>query len=227
MKKLRIIFHGASTFRIICISIILFISSCDKSDNDNLNDYESGKLRNLTGLDGCGWIIELDDNSKLEPINLEAFDLELVENKEIKFKYQQRDDLGSYCMVGILIEIDEIMDVAKLSCDQRVIISPEEYENAPNDPFSITEITITADCLNIRYSASGCDGNTWKIKLIDSGNIAESYPFQRTLRLSLDNNEACRAVIGKDISFDIKDLQIVGDDKVILHVSGEEILYEY
>ena len=35
------------------------------------------------------------------------------------------------------------------------------------------------------------------------------------------------AVIGKEISFDIKDLQIVGNNKVILHVSGKEILYEY
>jgi hypothetical protein len=96
-------------------------------------NYVSGRLKNLTGLDGCGWAIELADQSKLEPINLDAFDLEIVENKEIKFKYHHRSDLMSYCMVGVLIEIDEIIDVTKLSCDQDVIISSEEYENAPND----------------------------------------------------------------------------------------------
>ncbi len=112
-------------------------------------------------------------------------------------------------------------------CDQNVIVSPTEYQNAPNDPFSITEITISGDCLNIKFAASGCDGNTWIVKLIDSGMIAESYPCQRTLRLSLDNKEDCMAVPTKEISFDIKDLQIVGNDKVILHVSGKEILYEY
>jgi hypothetical protein len=112
-------------------------------------------------------------------------------------------------------------------CDQNVIVSPTEYQNAPNDPFSITEITISGDCLNIKFAASGCDGNTWIVKLIDSGMIAESYPCQRTLRLSLDNKEDCMAVPTKKISFDIKDLQIVGNDKVILHVSGKEILYEY
>jgi hypothetical protein len=117
--------------------------------------------------------------------------------------------------------------VDRLSCNQGVIISPEEYENAPNDPFSITEITISGDCLNIKFSTSGCDGNTWIVKLIDSGNVAESYPCQRILRLSLDNKEECLAVPEKEISFDISDLQIVGNDKVILHVSGQEILYEY
>lgn len=57
--------------------------------------------------------------------------------------------------------------------------------------------------------------------------IAESYPSQRTLRLSLDNKESCTAVPSKEISFNIRDLQIIGNDKVTLHVSGEEILYEY
>jgi len=112
-------------------------------------------------------------------------------------------------------------------CDQNVIISETEYQNAPSDPFSITEMTITGDCLNIKFGASGCDGNTWIVKLIDSGIVAESYPCQRTLRLSLDNKEICTAVPTKEISFNIKDLQIVGNEKVILHVSGEEILYEY
>lgn len=112
-------------------------------------------------------------------------------------------------------------------CDKNVIISSTEYQNAPNDPLSITEMTITGDCLNIKFAASGCDGSTWTVKLIDSGNVAESNPCQRTLRLSLDNKEICTAVPSKEISFDISDLQIVGNDKMILHVSGEEILYEY
>ncbi|RIJ49942.1 hypothetical protein D1614_04155 [Maribellus luteus] len=227
MKNHRTQLFGASILSILCFSLILFISSCEKSDSDSSKDYKSGKLKNLTGLDGCGWVIELDDKSKLEPLNLDAFDLELAENKEIKFKYHERTDLGSYCMVGVVAEIDEIKDISKLVCDQSVIISSEEYENAPNDPFSITELTITGDCLNIKFAASGCDGDTWTVKLIDSGNVAKSDPCQRTLRLSLDNKEICTAVPGKEVSFDIKNLQIIGDDKVILHVSGEEILYEY
>jgi len=214
-----------SILSLIGFVIILFISSCEK--NDNSKDYESGKLINLTGLDGCSWVIELDDKSRLEPLNLDVFDLELVENKEIGFKYHERTDMGSYCMVGIVVEIDEIKGVSKLACDQSVIISAEEYENAPRDPFSITELTITGDCLNIKFAASGCDGSTWIVRLIDSGSVAESYPCQRTLRLALDNNEACSAVPGKEVSFNIKDLQIIDDNKVILHVSGKEILYEY
>jgi hypothetical protein len=119
-------------------------------------------------------------------------------------------------------------------CDQDVIISADEYENAPNDlydpindKYNIIDMEIVGNCLKIKFWASGCDGNTWVVKLIDLGLIAESIPCQRTLRVSLDNKEACRAVIEKEISFNIEALQIQGDNRVQLNVSGKSILYEY
>lgn len=156
------------------------------------------------------------------------------------YKIEIRPEIGTGCTKDIngTFTISEnecekiFIDYLKVfstpsACDQSVIISPTDYQNAPNDPFSITELNITGDCLNIKFAASGCDGNTWIVKLIDSGIVAESYPCQRTLRLSLDNKEVCTAVPEKEISFDITGLQIVGNNKVLLNVSGEEILYEY
>lgn len=112
-------------------------------------------------------------------------------------------------------------------CDKVVIISEDEYKNAPDSPVSINEMRIVGNCLKIKFSASGCDGNSWDVKLIDVGAVAESNPCQRTLRLSLDNKEDCEAYITKEVSFDIEDLQIIGDDKVHLNVSGVPIIYEY
>ena len=168
------------------------------------------------------------------PHDLE-FNLTSLDNKVYEMTLIESEHSYSRDTFLIQFEYSEQLDTTitiadvnpQSDCDQNVIISETEYQNAPDDPFSITEMTITGDCLNIKFAASGCDGNTWIVKLIDSGNVAESYPCQRTLRLSLDNKEVCAAVPGKEISFDIKDLQIVGNDKVILHVSGEEILYEY
>ena len=113
------------------------------------------------------------------------------------------------------------------NCDQDVIISAEEYEHAPNDPFTIIDVKIVDDCLKIQFGASGCSANSWVVKLIDLGVVAESLPCQRTLRLSLDNREVCAAAFTKEVSFNIKDLQIQGDNKVLLIISGKSILYEY
>ncbi|WP_053991724.1 hypothetical protein [Mangrovimonas sp. TPBH4] len=114
------------------------------------------------------------------------------------------------------------------NCDQEAVISSEEYVSAPADPLFIHSMEIDDDCLLISFSASGCDGNTWELKLVDSGAILESNPPQRNLRLSLQNLEVCDAVISKTLSFDISELQVQGD-QVRLNIvnSGEGILYMY
>jgi hypothetical protein len=112
-------------------------------------------------------------------------------------------------------------------CDQDVIISESEYENAPFDPFSIVDLKIVDNCLKIKFSASGCDGNTWVVKLIDSEWIMLPMIPVRELRLSLDNKELCDALITKEVSFNIESLQVEGSNKVRLDISGTSILYEY
>ena len=113
------------------------------------------------------------------------------------------------------------------NCKQDVLISKTEYESAPADKFSIISLKISVDCLTIKFSASGCNGNSWTTKLIDWGGVAQSNPPQRTLRLSLDNKELGESVVVKEISLNIKDLQVEGADKVWLNISGKSILYEY
>ena len=113
------------------------------------------------------------------------------------------------------------------NCDKDVIISETEYKTAPNDLVSILDMEISGNCLNIRFAASGCSGNSWVLNLIDAGVVAESYPCQRSLRLSLENKEMCKAYITKEISFNIEDLQIEGNDKVSLNIAGQQLLYEY
>ena len=123
------------------------------------------------------------------------------------------------------------------NCDKDVIISKTEYENAPNEPFTIEDIKIESNCLKIKFNASGCKGN-WKVELIDKGDVAYSIaavypplPPTRTLRLSVDNFEVCPAnflimPISREISFNIEDLQVQGNS-VYLNISGKMILYKY
>lgn len=114
-------------------------------------------------------------------------------------------------------------------CDLETIVSAEEYANAPSDQLSVNSLEINGNCLKINFSASGCDGNSWEVKLIDSEQILESSPAQRILRLSLNNNEDCTAVLSKTLTFDISELQINNSNSVYLNIknSDDKILYEY
>lgn len=113
-------------------------------------------------------------------------------------------------------------------CPERVEISSKLYAEAPSDELSILSAVISGDCLEIEFTASGCDGSAWEIKLIDADVIMESYPVQRNIRISLKNQEECDAVITKELSFDISPLQL-DYDKILLNLtnSGDQLLYEY
>ena len=115
-----------------------------------------------------------------------------------------------------------------ITCDFTTLISSEEYLNASSDQLTINSLKITENCLKINFGSSGCSGDTWELKFIDSEDILESIPPQRNLRLSLKNEEECEAFITKELSFDISNLQ-VGGNQVQLNItnSDDEILYEY
>lgn len=115
------------------------------------------------------------------------------------------------------------------NCEQKVVLDQELFQTAPSDRVAIISAIIGEECLEIEFSASGCDGGTWTVSLIDSEAIAESIPMQRSLRLSLENLELCQAVITQEISFDISSLQVEGHDELILNLKdwADPIRYEY
>lgn len=118
--------------------------------------------------------------------------------------------------------------VDPIVCEHQAIISLNDFNNAPTDEITLNSWSIKENCLTINFSSSGCDGDTWKVKLIDSGVIMESHPIQRSLILSLENKELCEAYITKEVSFDISELKIDAK-QVILNISntGDQILYSY
>lgn len=83
------------------ICLFLFVSCAKKT---SCSSAVKGKLKNLTGLDGCGWVIEADGKT-YEPVNLGEFDSTLLnENQKIYFSYNNFSG-GSICMVGAMIQI--------------------------------------------------------------------------------------------------------------------------
>ena len=90
------------------IVLTICISSCDKE-----SEYEnshSAKLVNMTRLDGCSWMIELNDGTKLELTNLNDFNINLKNNKKIWVVYHSAAQMASICMHGETVTIDCISD---------------------------------------------------------------------------------------------------------------------
>lgn len=85
---------------LILVSIIL--ASCSKP---GCNGAVKAQFKDLTGLDGCGMVIELNSGEKIEPHNLSEFNITPEDGKKIWVKYHATQG-GSICMVGEIVDID-------------------------------------------------------------------------------------------------------------------------
>jgi len=67
---------------------------------------QKAKFKDLTGLDGCGMVIQLQNGSYLEPTNLCDIDIEIKDGQKIWVSYHIAPNLSSICMVGDIVVID-------------------------------------------------------------------------------------------------------------------------
>lgn len=115
-------------------------------------------------------------------------------------------------------------------CDKAAqVISDNNFQDIITANYMITNVVLNGDCLSVTISSSGCDGATWQMKLLSSNSIFESFPIQREVKLELDNQEECLAVIQKTISFDLIPFQVDEYHQVVLNIDGwdQSIIYNY
>ena len=124
---------------------------------------------------------------------------------------------------------DDGNTVSLANCATSAIIDNNTFQTGATGSYTINSVDVIGDCMSISISASGCNGMSWTMQLIDSGDVQESNPPQRSIKLFLDNNEACLAQISKAQTFDLSTLRVDGADEIILNLDGynDPITYSY
>ena len=88
----------------------------------------TGTVKDYTGLDGCGYIIELDNGKKLEPTIVDP-PFKFRDNQRVRLSYIEIPDMASICMVGILAKITCIEEIGNdtiwppPTCEGEIILS--------------------------------------------------------------------------------------------------------
>lgn len=117
-----------------------------------------------------------------------------------------------------------------LKCDQTTLIDQSGYPSAPIGKATVSQAVVSGNCLKISYSSSGCDGSSWQVQLMTDGTVdLSTVPATRKLKLVLLSQETCTAVINKEKSFDISNLQVSGAQSVALNIenNGQVVVYQY
>ena len=69
------------------------------------SDFGNATLRDYTGLDGCDWVIELDNGEVVEPRNVEDFIAEPASSLRLLVEYTVEAEAVSICMVGPVVTL--------------------------------------------------------------------------------------------------------------------------
>ena len=98
------------------ICLLFLFQSCSKGNdqtnhnqpvnNDACKDWIDATIENKTGLDGCGWVLKLNNGSYLEPTNISDFDIELIDGKPVSLSYVEASGMLSICMIGKIVNIN-------------------------------------------------------------------------------------------------------------------------
>ncbi len=117
----------------------------------------------------------------------------------------------------------------KAICDQIGIVDSEQYRDAPRDDFDFVSAEIKGDCLEVTVQYGGGCGDATFL-LIGEEKLNQSLPPQRPIVISLDDQDYCKALVTKTISFDLTNLREENYDEVQLILDGlsrTPLLYKY
>jgi hypothetical protein len=99
------LFLGACGNKVVPHSALKEEVELDKVDYKK-NGFKAGTVFDNTGLDGCGFMISLEDKSKLDPTDLPA---EFKKDQlPVWVKYQYKKGAVGVCMSGRIVTLLEI-----------------------------------------------------------------------------------------------------------------------
>jgi hypothetical protein len=112
------------------ILTLLFVSMIVFSCTDDIEVDEGcstpATVKDLTGLDGCGFVFELEDGTRLEPqriffcgtpplpkeaIEDPLYNFQFVDGKKVLIDYEELDGAMSICMAGPVVRITCLKEV--------------------------------------------------------------------------------------------------------------------
>lgn len=183
---------------LISVSIIFLLNACVGRDPKLIDVCNhSGKVRDLSNLDGCKWAIELEDGSRLIPVAADQTRYQWKSDVSIMFGYEEQNEFNT-CMAGKTIHLTCLTPVEEIECKDAIRVMPEDsFQRAP--AYNIIEYSVSKGKLKIKIGFSGCDPDRDFILWV-SETQSKSLPPQRTATIHF-SEQACLAYFEKELCF--------------------------
>ncbi len=169
------------------------------------NSENTGTVVDYTGLDGCSYIIELDNGKKLEPVKFPV-DFQFYNGQRVLVDYKVIDNVASICMVGDMVEI---ITIENLGCPSYPVMAfDQKIDELPSDEITVKHVSIENGCIRIEVGYSGgCKEH--EIELVKMPLFCGTPPIPDPMfYLTHDaNGDLCEAFITEEFQYDLKPLK--------------------
>lgn len=117
------------TFIAFAIAGVLSLSACEDevASAKTCNPGTLATVKDLRGLDGCGFVFELADGTRLLPTPLlvvcfapsneseqivdPLVNFEFIDGKQVRISYEEVTDMANICMTGKMVKITCIEEI--------------------------------------------------------------------------------------------------------------------
>lgn len=207
--------------RIIYLLLLVatIFTACNK-EVEEITLMDSGTVVNYAGAGNCGFVIELDNGGKIQPLFFpDGF--VFSEGQRVLVEYSEMQNIVSTCDRGIA---SEIISIEELSCTPYIDLYFDNYDSLARDPIYLNDAFIDGNCLQIELSYSGgCKDHTIDLALmhpwIDGSSSIPTFEIKHDA-----NGDMCEALFTKQMRFDLSPLILEGVKEIVLTaklVNGE------
>ncbi|MBN2347535.1 MAG: hypothetical protein JXJ22_01785 [Bacteroidales bacterium] len=159
----------------------------------------TGIVKDYTGLDGCGYLIETWNGEILNPVQVVP-EFTFYNGQHVSFYFTELQDYYSTCMTGINIRIDSISETG---C--KTILGADyasEYLQKDNDLFEIEQLMNLHGCLSVDVEyGGGCKKHEFTMVQIPDLSAAPIIDTAEFLLYHNSNNDLCEAYIHNRLLF--------------------------
>ncbi len=197
------------TFYIIVLILFIF-SSCQ--NDDEITIMETGIVVDYAGAGDCGFVIELDNGNRIQPIYYPDGFI-FAQGQRVLVEYIELPNVIPACDRGAASEIKYIEE---LGCAPYVDLYFNNYDSLARDPVYLHEAFVDGNCLQLTISYSGgCKEHT-----IDLARMHPWYASSSnvpTFEIRHDSHgDMCEAFFTKELRFDLTELRSEGKTEFVL-----------
>lgn len=198
--------------RLVAILSVILIVFTSCQDDDPLSFDAKGTVIDYAGAGDCGFIIELDNGNKVQPLYYPE-DFMFSQGQRVLISYTELDNVYISCDQGVPCEVTY---AEELACSPYVDLYFENYDSLARDPVHLHEAYMDGDCLYFKLSYSGgCQEHTIDLARMHPWTASSSTIPTFEIRHNA-NNDLCEAWFTREFRFDLSDLKAEGKTEFVL-----------